>query len=345
MSVNLGPNGASFKLGAVTIPKMYLGSVLVFSSSTAPSEITDFEALEGIGFITIDFTPATGDPTPTHNLYESGILVASGVLPLDEHYVSAGTREYYLMAVNSAGSEQSNIVYGTSLSTSGSVTIDYADWTEEGSVPAGTVVKTADGSFTFNPPEGVAVVRVCGGGAGGSGAAGNWVYWPTAGSAGEELTQDFSCTYGVPKTVTIGKGGAAVSVTAQGATVDPGNDGLPGSSSSFDGVSVAGGTPGTLQGTSFEGNGEAVEYCGGIFTNGRGYQDLLIWGGEAGPKGNGGTGFFSDDNGTKPDIHAFPGDPTGGGGGMNVVTFGQSAPGNVGWSGYGGDGRMTVSWD
>ena len=131
----------------------------------SPSAISDFSASDYEDKKTIiTFTESTGYPTPTHDLYENDILIASDISSGYEHTVTAGTRTYFVRACNILGCIDSNeddgIVYNP-----GKVIIDYDSYTFEGSGD-GTVTIN-DGTGTFTPPTGITSVTVCivGGGA------------------------------------------------------------------------------------------------------------------------------------------------------------------------------------
>ena len=84
----------------------------------APSAIIDFSASDDIeGYVQMTFTPSTGLPVPTHDLY-TGIntLLKTGVINNYAYPIAGGnTDDYFVKAVNSVGDTDSNIDSGTSL--------------------------------------------------------------------------------------------------------------------------------------------------------------------------------------------------------------------------------------
>ncbi len=79
----------------------------------APSWITDLAASDDQhNQITFTWTLATGTPTPTYDLYDSTGLIATGVNPGYVRTVN-GIDDYYLIAMNSEGTRQSNTASGT----------------------------------------------------------------------------------------------------------------------------------------------------------------------------------------------------------------------------------------
>ncbi len=83
-------------------------------ATEAPSEILDFAAWDAEGMIGTSWTPATGTPTPTYDLYQNDVRVVIGIEPNDEFVTRAGVDEYYVLAKNSAGEEPSNTDWGVS---------------------------------------------------------------------------------------------------------------------------------------------------------------------------------------------------------------------------------------
>ncbi len=89
----------------------------------APSIIVDFKGTETqVGQITFSWTNATGTPTPTYDLYDSTGLVQTNVgtpSGITSTYVLSitGAENYYVKAINSEGSADSNLDYGEGLTT------------------------------------------------------------------------------------------------------------------------------------------------------------------------------------------------------------------------------------
>ena len=79
------------------------------AGSIKPSLITDFNATDNlVGKVTVTWTNATGIPEPTYDLYEDGVKVATGISSGYQRTVGAGTRTYFVRAVNVAGFVDSN---------------------------------------------------------------------------------------------------------------------------------------------------------------------------------------------------------------------------------------------
>lgn len=84
-------------------------------ANSVPTAITDFAASDDqLGQVTVTFTNATGTPTPTYNLFEDNVQVATGISSGYVHTVTAGTYTYRVDAVNSEGTTASNNDSGTS---------------------------------------------------------------------------------------------------------------------------------------------------------------------------------------------------------------------------------------
>lgn len=72
----------------------------------APSEVKNFSCTDlGTGEMIIGFTPATGNPVPTHSIYrrEGRKLIASNVQPGDKIRAACGIQVYYITSENTAG--------------------------------------------------------------------------------------------------------------------------------------------------------------------------------------------------------------------------------------------------
>ncbi len=84
--------------------------------SEAPSAILDFEATDDEeGQIVMTFTPATGVPTPRHNLFEGGVEIAQNIPDGYIHIIEDATNTYRVDAINIADTIPSNDDSGTSL--------------------------------------------------------------------------------------------------------------------------------------------------------------------------------------------------------------------------------------
>ena len=196
----------------------------------------------------------------------------------------------------------------------------------------GQQIFDSDGTFTV--PIGVVNLSICMVGGGGSGAAHDDIGYCGGGYAGEVYSDDVPVTQEEVIPVTVGVGG--ISVANQ--------DGLPGTSSSFGAITVAGGLGGLISLESvrlpYIGHGATVETCQGTFRDGYSdYADGLSPasgnGGQAG-LGNGGSGRFSDD----APLGAVDGQTGSGGGGFSRTAFEDDK-----YSGSGGNGRVVVNWD
>ncbi len=139
------PDGNPLKLGNTQVNKIMLGDSQVWISSSPPSEITDFEASEGlVDIITVTFSPASGMPVPTYNLIDDGsdAVLAEGIssgYSLDWTTWGVNLR---VDAVNSMSTTSSNVEYG------------------ESRAPANEVEYTS-GSGTFTVPYGIYSLSVC----------------------------------------------------------------------------------------------------------------------------------------------------------------------------------------
>jgi surface protein len=80
-----------------------------------PSEITDFQASDDREMeVLVTFSPASGFPTPTYDLYKDNGLVAEGIEPgYIYNTAMPGTNTYYVIAKNSEGEKMSNSDEGT----------------------------------------------------------------------------------------------------------------------------------------------------------------------------------------------------------------------------------------
>ena len=259
-------------------------------SGIAPGPITDFEASKNqILAIQFWWTNATGDPTPTYNLYQNGNPLRSNVVSGHRETMPPGSSSFYVKAINAEGETDSNSDTGTALNTPPPV-----------DPPSGSITFTASG--TWSVPSGVTSVRYCmiGGGGGGGGAL-NLL----GGNAGDNRSGTISVTPGVNMSVVIGLGG------------EPGGSSGPGTNgghSSFGGQTVNGGLY-----HYHSGDGESRSTCAGTSIDG--YRDNNGYGGMGG-FGNGGNGNNSG-NGHPGGVGAGGGgalgQPSGGAGGRGEL--------------------------
>jgi len=105
------PDGNPLKLGDVQADKIMLGDTQVWINSVAPSAITDFVMTDNyVGTtLTFTFTPATGIPTPTHDLYQNDVLLVSDVSSGDTITATLQSADYKVKAVNVVTSVDSNV--------------------------------------------------------------------------------------------------------------------------------------------------------------------------------------------------------------------------------------------
>ncbi len=300
-------------------------------SMSVPSYISNFNASDNlVGKVTVTWSNATAYPAPTYDLYENGVKVASNISSGYQRSVGAGIRSYYVKAVNSAGSTNSNSNNGTS------------------KAPAGSQTFLAGGTFTV--PVGYTTVHICMIGGGGGGASvrnysGAWgtVSWQYAGGgkSGQIVNQNVSVSSGQQISVVIGAGGGS-----EWRCDSCGNrNGLSGGQSKFGGIIANGGAGGRADGSYHKGSGSYRAVCAGTFRDGTitenssyGYR---AYGGQAG-FGNGGIGKF---NVFRPYSPYNPNDSingtkgSGGGGGIS-----STKDNGYGWGGWGGKGVCIVSW-
>jgi len=104
-------------LGASKVDAIYLGADKVWPIDVEPGQVIDFTASDDEDFqVTCTWTATSiGDPTPIYYLYEAGKQVAENITSPYIREVGSGTREYYVMAVNSEGATPSNTDNGTSI--------------------------------------------------------------------------------------------------------------------------------------------------------------------------------------------------------------------------------------
>ena len=254
-------NGDPLKVGDAQISKIMLGTEQVWVNNQAPSAITDFDASSSgaNASVTVTFSSASGIPTPTYDLYENDVSVATGISS-GYVYTSAvtGNNTYYVKAVNSAGSVNSNSDTAVVWTGGSSLTI------------------TASGDYTAGVdfPANVTIsVCMCGGG-GGGGDVGDLNAAGLGGKAGIVVSNTItSIPYGEIVSANIGAGGSQYQ---------------SGGSSSFGSYFTAGGgAPIT-----YRGRDDSKTTCGGTGYDGRDWEDwyhgVTWYGGESSGFGDGG---------------------------------------------------------
>jgi len=277
------------------------------SELVAPNAPTNFNATDDLGGkIIATWTNSTeGNPTPTYNLYEDDVEVVTGMTSGDDYEVGAGTRDYYIRAINAEGYANSSVDEGTStIADPGSITYYAND--------------------TFVVPAGYTEVDICMIGGGGSGA----VSRDTAvggGNAGEIISQAVSVTQFQEIAVIIGAGGATRS--SQSLNLD-GYDGDP---TSFGAITADGGIKGQV-GDGYLGNGASSGTCMGTFRDGYAYASIVS---------GGQRGFANGSDADKGTVSPTPpAGSSGAGGGAAFSNFGEV----MAVSGHGGQGVCKVSW-
>ena len=105
------PNGNPLKLGGVQVDKIMLGNEQVWINHFAPSAITDFVASSSgtNSAVAVTFSNATGLPLPTYNLYQNDTLVQSNIASGYVYTsVVSGNNTYRVEAVNTVATVASN---------------------------------------------------------------------------------------------------------------------------------------------------------------------------------------------------------------------------------------------
>ena len=295
----------SFKLGSQQVDAVYLGSQVVWRNAFPPSAPNITSIGSNVGSVTINFTPSAGGlPTPTYDLFENGTRVAQNISSGFVRNVGAGTRNYYVQAVNSEGTANSNTVAGTSRDQPGSQTF------------------TANGTFTGKV--GYTSYTLCMIGGGGSGRVvidGHGGSMGRGGHAGQVVNTTVTVNAGQNVTVTIGQGGAIRTGTGNGNA---------GGATSFGGTSAGGGAGGDANG--YVGNGGSRSTCYGSANDGN--NTGSEWGANGGQAGFGKGGNGNNQlNNTQAENGAL-----GAGGG------GRVSNNNGARSGAGGNGVVRISW-
>ena len=299
-------NGRPVLVGGVQAQRITANGTEVWVNNQPPSTIGDFNATSsGVAtVVTVTFTPASGVPTPTQDLYENDVLVASSI-GSGHAYTSAvgGLNSYHVKSVNVAGTTSSNAV-STEVYVGGASPL----------VITANTTLVAGVHFPANT-----ALTACMAGGGGSGAATPFFYMQGGGHAGASLTTTRNVPGNTQFVVTIGAGGAAFIAPVTATNGNPGGDTV------FDGTVAAGGAGGTLNEKIYNGNGGTkTSVCGGVFNDGLTVNGTA--GGEAGAFGNGG---LASTTGAAED-----GGISAGGGSVNGAFV----------CGAGGRGQVVLSW-
>ena len=305
------PDGDPLEVNGVQADEVRVNGTVVWVNTIPPSDITNFSASGNrVGQIQVSFTPSQGLPTPQHDLYMNGNLVASNISSGYIHGIVAGDYTCFVRARNSAGSVDSNVNAGRSQVAAGS--------------------RTLTSSQTLSLPTGVKTMSVCmcgGGGAGHAGRAGGGGgsgarQWNNQGYAGQTLTFTQGQGGVANPNVTIRGGfGTASTLTGNGATYTA--QGAESGNFNIGGAGVNGGGNGAQGDPWVEAGGSSG--CGGSYAGGQKTNNNHGGGGGAGGFGNGGS-----NNAVTP--------ANGGGGGSGGHLSQSFAPRN------GANGRCVISW-
>ena len=304
-------DGAPLTIGGVQAQEVTVNGVSVWKNTIPPSAITNLAASSNrVGQILVTFTHSVGLPTPQHDLYISGLLVANNISSGYVHSIASGDYfNIFIRAHNTAGSIDSNVVSARS------------------QVVAGSEVFT--GTRNWTPPAGVKSVTVCccgGGGAGhagrgGGGGGGGAVSWSGAYSSGTINVAIGAGGVATPIVTNLGTDGGNTTVVSAGISVT----GLGGAAAVFcsGGAGRSGGGRGGVC-DPWE-NGFPSSGCGGSYAGGLKTHNNHGGGGGAGGYGAGGT-----NNIITP--------ANGGGGGAGGQINGDFPPM------HGAAGRAVISW-
>jgi hypothetical protein len=301
------PSSGTILFNGTSLGSVIFNGVEVWGGSTPPTEIMDFSVSDNWtgSSLTITFTPASGAPEPTYDLYADGSLHTSGVTSGFSFTATSSSSTYYVLAINEAGQTPSNSDVGNAyLGPSSPIVISSST-----SLVAGTDCPA------------VATLSLCIVGGGGSGASSSAN--AGVGHAGEARTASIELAQGETISVSIGSGGSSVS---------PYNDGNAGGTTSFGSyLTASGGAGGQMSGGSWQGDGGSQSSCGGTSNDGikSVYGVTTGYGGQSSGFGPGGDGMTVYD--------ASPGGTGSGGGGQGFGNIAHT-------SGAGGAGQVKISW-
>lgn len=288
------PDGSPLTINGTQAQTVTVNGTPVWQNNQAPSAITDFNASDDqIDQITVTFTPASGVPTPTHDLVrvDTGEIIASNISSGYVWSTTIAEVELRVDAKNTAGATPSNTNIGRTVAPPGSVVFDTA------------------GNHTFTVPRGYTSVSVCmvgGGGAGGRGEDND----VGGGHAGQVISQNYSVS------------SETVSVTVAATSTAAGN------SSKFGTLTASGGAAGDDYSGDHPGNGASRTTCGGTGNDGLRIKhelfDYYFYGGESSGFGDGLDGRTENQ---------FAGVGSGGGGVLlgNSVSGGGRGEVRVSW--------------
>lgn len=263
-------DGAPLLVGGVQAQSVTCNGVEVWRNNSEPGTITDFEASSSGADdkVTVTFTNATGVPTPTYNLYENSVVVASGISSGHVHTSTvSGSNVYYVKALNSAGSSDSNTDTALVWAGGSSYVITSSETITAGiEIPADTAI----------------TMEILGGGGGGGGGGGN--YGGNGGKTSVLASRSGTYTSGTTLPAVIGEGGLG---GVPWTITTPGH-GEDGTDSSIGGYIAAGGAGGTNINSWLGSDGEdSVWGTGGVRGN------VFAPAGD-GEIGAGGGGVFQD---------------------------------------------------
>lgn len=122
--------------------------VTIKDIASVPSQVIDFEAINGSGQVTFNWSDAIGNPTPTYDIFEDGISIASDVDQTYVRTVVAGVRAYRVDAVSTSGRTASNGNVGISTDAPSDI-LDFNATDDE----------TGQITMTFTPSTGYPVPR------------------------------------------------------------------------------------------------------------------------------------------------------------------------------------------
>jgi len=276
------------------------------------------------------------------NIYRDGVLYkiinnSNTNSMLDEDTEVGQVYIYYVESFNARGSSSpSNQDTGERCaSVTLTAVIDYDQVAGNGSY---AITKNSDGNFTFNTPPSTYEIEITLLGAGGSGATFTHTDGILAGGgyAGEIIKETITIAPGDNIPIVIGKGGEKVLSN----NYDPGTNGNPGGNTIFGNVIAAGGSGGICgdETDGYLGMGAQKNTLLGIGYDGeRACGTKCVYGGESSGLTNGGNA-----NHRKGD--AEDGGIGSGGGAIEIRKLPPLIPSESGYSGAGGNGRVTLVW-
>lgn len=263
------PNGGNLSVNGICPEEVYVNGVRTWWCHESPGNVTDFSASDNrYNEIQITFTPTSGLPAPTYDLYRDGLLYVSNVSSGDVFNTGPGSWLFKLLAYNGqTPNTWSNEDYGNALAEP--CTLEWA----------------TPGFYNWTVPSGVFSSTVCMIGGGGTGIAtynSFYVIYNGGGHSGGIVNNNMSLTPGQLVAIQVGEGGNS------GAYNDTPDDGT---FSSFSTFNASGGLHGTsyfdYEGdyAEYDGNGAARNTCMGTYYDGTKYTTAngsILYGGQAG---------------------------------------------------------------